>query len=350
MPAHRSFDLDLVRREPYPMPEPPPWMDEELAPEPDNGKAPEPPPAVRTSWTVGDLLAAEFPEPRWIAPGLLPTGLAILAGRPKLGKSWMALQLAVAVGSGGMFLGQRVEAGHALYIALEDNPRRLKSRLEAIGAPARANLHFETAWPALNERGLDALRAYAEGQHPALVVVDTLTRAFTGRTDWNEVGIVTECLSALQHLALAHDCAVLLVDHHKKPGAADADAIDDVLGSTGKAAVADTLWGLYRKRGEAGAKLRATGRDVEEATLALTFDGLTHCWHVDQDADGVKTGSVQAAIVDALENVGDMTVTALTSYLGKDKGQLSRELGELVAKGVVRKGEGYHAPYRMLTP
>jgi len=322
-----------------------------LTPEGKPAKRPETRPAPRTSWTVADLLAADFPEPRYIVPELLPVGLALLAGRPKLGKSWLALQVAVAVGAGaGRVLGREVPGGHALYIALEDSPRRMRSRLDSLHAGPACNLRIETAWPPLNERGLGALRDYVEGQHPALVVVDTLTRAFTGRTDWDSVGQATEALAALQSLAMASECAILLIDHHRKTNGFDADVVDDVLGSTGKAAVADVLWGLYRKRGEPGATLRITGRDLDDSTLGLVFDATTHAWQVDEDTDGVRIGSVQSAIVAALRDFGGKaTVRELVVYMEKDKGLVSRELAELIAKGVVRKETADRfAPYVLL--
>ena len=86
-------------------------------------------PTVKTSWTVAELLSTDFPEPPWAVPGIVPVGLSVLAGRPKVGKSWLGLQIAHAVGTGGMALNQRVTAGKVLYLALEDGPRRLKGRL-----------------------------------------------------------------------------------------------------------------------------------------------------------------------------------------------------------------------------
>ncbi len=64
----------------------------------------------KTSWTVAELLAAKFPEPKWAVPHIIPQGVTNCAGRPKIGKSWMGLQIAHAVGTGGQTLGQKVEA------------------------------------------------------------------------------------------------------------------------------------------------------------------------------------------------------------------------------------------------
>ena len=79
----------------------------------------EPPPAA-------ELMAREIPRAVGRA-GMVPEGVALLAGKPKLGKSWLALGLCVAVASGGVAFGNvRVEKGSALYLALEDNERRLQ--------------------------------------------------------------------------------------------------------------------------------------------------------------------------------------------------------------------------------
>ncbi len=79
-------------------------------------------PALPTIITAYDLMRATFLPTRWMVPGLLPDGLTLLAGKPKMGKSWLALELAIAVATGGVALGQiPVEPGDVLYLALEDN-------------------------------------------------------------------------------------------------------------------------------------------------------------------------------------------------------------------------------------
>jgi len=88
------------------------------------------PPVHLSMMTADELLTKGWPEPVWLVPGLLPVGLTILGGKPKVGKSWLALQLAQAIATGGMFLGIRVVQALVLYLALEDSPRRLSSRMK----------------------------------------------------------------------------------------------------------------------------------------------------------------------------------------------------------------------------
>jgi hypothetical protein len=110
----------------------------------------------RTSWSASDLLGATFDDPRFAVDGLIPEGLTFMCGAPKLGKSWLALGLALAVASGGKALGSvPVERGEALYLALEDSPRRLQTRLRMLlpDELAPAGLRLETEWPRLDEGG-----------------------------------------------------------------------------------------------------------------------------------------------------------------------------------------------------
>ena len=135
---------------------------------------------TRTSYTAQELLETDFPEPRFAVPNVIAEGLNLLVGAPKLGKSWLALNIGIAVASGGHALGTiPVAQGEVLYLALEDGPRRLKTRLQMVlgREPAPAGLHFETSWSPLDVGGADDLSAWL-GQHPdtRLVVVDVIAR------------------------------------------------------------------------------------------------------------------------------------------------------------------------------
>jgi len=118
-----------------------------------------------TPITDTELLQLEFPSVRWAVPRLIPEGVAILAGSPKIGKSWLALGIAVAVATGGVALGKiQVEPGEVLYLALEDSQRRLQKRLQCLIPPqyghTSGHLHFVTEWPRLHLGGIDRLEEW----------------------------------------------------------------------------------------------------------------------------------------------------------------------------------------------
>lgn len=82
---------------------------------------------------AAELVARHFSEPKWAVPNIIAEGLTILAGRPKTGKSWWALDAAVAVAGGYQACGNiACEKGNVLLLALEDNDRRLHQRLKAV--------------------------------------------------------------------------------------------------------------------------------------------------------------------------------------------------------------------------
>lgn len=310
------------------------------------------PAPVKITWTVAELLGADFPDPVWAVPGVIPVGLTFLAGRPKVGKSWLALQVAGAVGTGGQALGREVKAGRVLYLALEDSPRRLKARLQTQQVQRAAAITFKTSWPNLAEGGLAELQAEIEKDGYTLIVVDTLSRAL-GRADQQDIAEMTTILGNLQRIAQLYNLAILLIDHHRKPAGLLANPIDDILGSTAKAAVADSALGLFREQGKHGATLKVTGRDLEELELALEWDSLICCWQVLGEAGQVRKDSLQADILAAipeLEGLGELATTAhIAQHLGKNKGNVSRALADLALVGKVIKGQkqGREQPYTL---
>ena len=309
-------------------------------------------PPLKTRWTTAELKAATFPETAWAVPGLIPVGLSFLAGRPKVGKSWLALQVAGAVGTGGMAFDRQVTGGRVLFLALEDSPRRLQKRLEAQHIPATAAVTFETSWRTFPDGGLADLQDEIEAGRYNLVILDTLSRLLGG-ADQADVAEMTVIVGNLQRIAQLHDLAILAIDHHRKASGMMSSPIDDILGSTAKAAVADAALGLFREQGRHGATLKVTGRDLDEIELAIEWDATTCCWQLLGEAGEVRKEGVQAEIVAAIRDLDDMgelpTTTRIAAHIGRDKGNTSRQLAELVRGGHVLKGEkvGRQQPYRL---
>jgi hypothetical protein len=134
--------------------------------------------------SAADLLTKEFPPINWVVPGVLPEGVTLLAGKPKIGKSWLMLDLCLGVAHRGVVLGTKeVERGPCLYLALEDNPRRLQRRLRKLtesglgthGSPE--GFDIATEWPRMGEGCEEALRDWLNRNPGArAIVVDTLAK------------------------------------------------------------------------------------------------------------------------------------------------------------------------------
>lgn len=290
-------------------------------------------------YTVHELLDMEFPPPVWVIPGLLTTGLTILAGAPKLGKSWLALAISTAVGSGGAVLGAyQVEARKALYLALEDTPRRLKQRLEKIGATRAATVTIFGAWRSGADGLLDLDAWLAENPGTSLVIIDTLSRFRGGWRPGRSDDAYTEdynFAAQLKLLADKHEVALVAVHHVRKQGSED--VMDLVSGTNGLNGGADCTLVLTRARGEADAKLFATGRDIEEQHLALTFDRELATWRVLGDAAEYALGQERRAVLDLLP-LGDTKKTSeIAQALGKSAQATGYLLERLAEEGLVKK-------------
>jgi hypothetical protein len=254
--------------------------------------------------TAADLMSAELPPVRWCVRGVLPEGVTLLAGKPKLGKSWLALGLCVAVAAGGVALGTRqVEQGGVLFLALEDNRRRLQKRLgKMLCGPAPTGLEMATTWPKLDEGGVEALRAWLV-EHPEarLVAVDTLAKIRPRTRGQNIYQEDYAALEELLPLAAEHEVAIVVVHHTRKMTAAD--PLDEISGSTGLTGGVDGVLVLKRDRGKADAVLHVDGRDIEEpAEYALKWDAETAGWTIVGDAEEHRTSEIRKAILEVVSN------------------------------------------------
>lgn len=284
----------------------------------------------------------ELPEPKWIVPGYLMEGLALLGGKPKMGKSWMALGLAYAVATGGKALNAiDVDRGDVLYLGLEDTRRRLQSRMRAIRQeyPATPRLHFKTEWPRLNEGGLEMIRSWLQATPDArFVVLDTFAvvkARSTGRGTQYEEDY--DSLSGLKALADEFNICIFIVTHTRK-SVAD-DVFDEIMGGVGLPGAADMSWVLKRERGQADGFLHVTGRDIEEREAALMFDKDTGQWSLLGDAEEYRRSKEQNDILKLLIDSGPMTPKEIARELDKHDSTVRSLLAKMRDARLVRKDE-----------
>jgi RecA-family ATPase len=227
-------------------------------------------------------MAVEFADPTWAVPGVIAEGVTLLAGPPKVGKSWLALNLGVSIAAGAPALGSiPIEPGPVLYLALEDTPRRLQSRMRKVlaGAPASHDLTLDTYCPPIPEGGDTYIAGWLEENPGArLVVIDVFTkvrgRPPVGTNSAYEADYAA--IGGIKRLADTYAVPIVLVHHIRK--AASDDFLATVSGTNGLAGAADAVLVLERSRAQADGVLHVTGRDVEERDYALAFNADIGAW------------------------------------------------------------------------
>jgi AAA domain len=317
--------------------------------------ADKPAPAAKKGWqdhvfTAAALQRKTFPPVSYVVPGLIPEGLSIIAGRPKVGKSWLALDVCIAVASGRYCLGERKPTqGDVLYAALEDNPRRLQRRIDKLLSPFGASwperLTLATSWRRLDQGGVDDIRQWiASATEPRLVVLDTLAGVRPIRTN-NGYTEDYESLATLHRLANEAGIAIPVLHHTRKMEAED--PIDTVSGTLGLSGCADTI--LVLNRSSQGTTLYVRGRDIEEAEHAITFDKHSCRWTVLGDANEIHRSNERGRILAALDDATELLTPGEIAIAAEmPRNNVDRLLGKMVRDGeVVKVGRGqYRHPRR----
>ncbi len=302
-----------------------------------------------------------FPELRYTVPLIIPEGTTVLAGPPKVGKSWAVLHIALSVSDGGEVFGCLPigKSRPVLYLALEDGHRRLQAR-------ARSLLGLRKKIPA----ALDVIIAVQQGlvvatiaewlerhgPNAPLVIVDTLGRIMPGSRP-GESAYERDYRAVAQFKKLTDDYpgASLILVHHTRKLASD-DFVDGVSGTLGITGAADTTVVLSRSRSDDAGLLKVTGRDVHEGEYKVekAENGL---WRlVGDSADAAQraaaTDRVSVGVSDRSSEIIGIVAAAGAAGIGpskvaekirieaKDAGQYLRRL---VKSGRIRQiGRGQY--------
>ncbi|WP_078900790.1 AAA family ATPase [Streptomyces sp. SBT349] len=297
---------------------------------------------IRTAWTADELMATTFPDPKWAVPGIISEGVNLLAGPPKVGKSWLSLGLALAVAAGGKAMDTvPVDGGPVLYLALEDTARRLQTRMGKMlgGSPAPGRLTLATACPPLPQGGGEAIAQWIERNEGArLVVIDVFAKmrgpsnpgASAYDADYAAVGHA-------KRIADHYGIAVVLVHHVRK--AASDDFLTEVSGTNGLAGAADATLVLKRARGQADGVLHVTGRDVDEAEYALRFHSEAGAWQLlEGPATDHTIGDTRAVILRYVRaNPGAKPKDIAAEFPGVDADTIRRTCSRMAADGQLAK-------------
>lgn len=311
--------------------------------EPDDRRRPRerPKPALRIV-SGYDLDRQDFPPINYVIPGFICEGVTLLAGKPKSGKSWMALDWALSIAAGGFAFGMiPVEQGDVLYLALEDNQRRLQKRQRQLlgDEPKPPRIAFATECPTLDRGGLEGVRQWClQAPRPLLIVVDVLAKVRPEKR--RDEGLYDADYRAIGMLkALAEEFRLsILVIHHTSKRTDALDAFDNVSGTTAMTGAVDTA--LILQSSTEGPKLYGRGRDIEEFEKAVRFDQVTGRWSVLGNADEVRLSGERKAVLDVLHSATAlMGPGEIAAAVGKPPDAIRQLLVRMTNAGDVIKEE-----------
>ena len=266
--------------------------------------------------TAEQLQRAPYSPVPFLVDELLPEGLHILAGAPKIGKSWLALWLCLCVSQGQPLWNFAVTQGEVLYLSLEDSYRRIQSRLFDLTEDAPPTLHFAIMADTL-KHGLEQQIEQFLMEHPTtkLVVIDTLQRVRGTGSDSNLYANDYQDIGLLKKLADNQHIAILLIHHLRKLH--DDDPMNMISGSTGLSGAADSTFVLQKNSRLANiASLHCTGRDIPDRTLKLEFGEEDHIWKLLEDsktcsgASKISTLRIENLLSELLQKESEISAPA----------------------------------------
>ena len=310
--------------------------------------------------TAKDLSNLEIPPIKWAVDGVIAEGLTILAGKPKMGKSILAMNLCISVAIGTKALGYAdCKTGGVLYLALEDVKRRLQSRLNTMMLPEQLNgegmpenLHFATEWPRMGNGGIKQLREKIKSiPGIKMVVIDTL-KMFRPTDSENKKVYDADYdpISALKKVADEFNIAVVIIHHLRK--SASEDVMDTLSGSFGLTGASDTNIVVERSTAATSdAVLHVVGRDVEAAQLGMTFEPHTLSWNILGPMSQLVGGSIQQQeVFDAIKD-GFSSPADVRRKTDLNRDNINKAIKKLLKLGKIEKvGHGEYEVINLEEP
>ncbi len=304
-----------------------------IATEPTENKSPEPSfnemfrkmqriydPAYLSTVSMQDLYETIYPSRPPVIDGLLYAGTYLFVGAPKVGKSFLMAQIGYHVSTGLELWGYPVHQGAVLYLALEDDHRRLQDRLfRMFGTESADNLYFSIYAKQLGA-GLEEQLKWFVQEHPdtRLIIIDTLQKVRESGGDTYSYASDYEVITKLKAFADEHGICLLLVHHTRKQQAED--KFDMISGTNGLLGAADGAFLLQKERRTSNAAtLDISGRDQQDQRLYLTRNEERLIW------------TLERAETELWKEPPDPVLAAIAALVTAEQPQWSGTATELVA-------------------
>lgn len=258
-------------------------------------------PKQRKGITASELAEKQFNPLMWVVDDILPEGSYLLSARPKVGKSWLALQISLAVALGETTLGRDIEQGKAIYLALEDNQRRLQDRLLQLkpNGYRTDDLLLFTEWTPFDQGGIEELVSLIETEKPKLVVIDTLAKVRGVSRNNHVYENDYKTLAPITALASTYRMCILIVTHNRK-GKSENDALEQVSGSLGLTGAVDGALVIDGIRTDKQYKMSLIGRDIPNDDVLAIERKPNGEWQILGNAVQVFVSEERKAVLDLL--------------------------------------------------
>ena len=229
-------------------------------------------------FSADEVMDMAFSEPTFLVDKLISTGLHILAGPSKSGKSWLALWMAHRISTGQPIWDFDCRAGEVLYLSLEDPLSRVQRRLVDVTDGHTGKIWIVTEAEMIGN-GLEEQLVNFLAERPGVnfVLIDTLQKIRDMRSENYCYAGDYRTMSILKTIADRFHIAILLIHHTRKQPSSD--PFDMISGTTGLMGCADSSFILRKdKRLSEYADFFGTGRDIEDLHFSLRFNAEEKCW------------------------------------------------------------------------
>lgn len=237
--------------------------------------------------TARELQDKELPPTIYYVDSIIPQGLNLICSVPKMGKSWLALDLCLSICNGKRFLGFNTKQSGCLYLALEDSYNRLKQRMNKLlpNESAPNNFIYSIKSNDLKNGFINQLESFIDSHSDIkVVIIDTLQKIRSESKSNNAYSHDYKELSQIKRLADEKGLCVILI-HHLKKGITN-DPFEKVSGTNGITGVVDTTYVLDKvNRSDEETHLSVVGRDVEYNEYILKFDKESCKWNLISTVD-----------------------------------------------------------------
>lgn len=240
-------------------------------------------PSYMKTVTMQELYQDIYSKKPPVIEGLLYQGTYLFVGSPKIGKSFFMAQLAYHVSTGTPLWDYPVKKGTVLYLALEDDYRRLQERMyRMFGTDSTENLYFSVSSKPLGNGLTDQLSGFIR-EHPdtTLVIIDTLQKIREVDSDSYSYAKDYEIINQLKQFSDSWGICLLLVHHTRKQKSSD--NFDMISGTNGLLGCADGAFMLYKEtRTSNKATIEISGRDQQDQKIHLIRDEEKLCWNFEK--------------------------------------------------------------------